>query len=175
MYKCESCGAIFEEPADRKEQVGYEPYDVETFGVCPECGSEDFYEVVQCEECGDWFSPEETLTEYFCKECEEKLVQNEISNSKFTGLIGLCDELEVTQSVEINAFFAHVFTKEDIENALHELFFEMPQSYRELAVESYVENDRGQFLDDLHEIREKRKKEETHFGLALSDSTTCSF
>ena len=50
MWKCESCGAEFDEPVTRREDHGYDteighiPY-WEYEDLCPECGDDDIKEV----------------------------------------------------------------------------------------------------------------------------------
>lgn len=52
MYKCNDCGAIFDEPKEVQECMGEfwgaPAYD--TFTYCPHCGSDDFEEYDEDEE-----------------------------------------------------------------------------------------------------------------------------
>ena len=52
MYKCNDCEAEFEYPAVEKEYMGMcgEQPAYQEFGYCPECGSDDFYEVYDYDE-----------------------------------------------------------------------------------------------------------------------------
>jgi hypothetical protein len=61
MYKCSSCGEVFEEPNAIKEDWG------ETFYVCPYCNG-DYEEVHQCKECDEWHTEEE-LYDGWCEKC----------------------------------------------------------------------------------------------------------
>lgn len=47
MYKCNDCGAMFDEPATYRECVGefWGTPAFEEFGSCPVCESEDYEEV----------------------------------------------------------------------------------------------------------------------------------
>ncbi len=81
MYKCLSCGGIFEEPKKAVEHYsganlpdgGY----TEAHYDCPYCGSDDYKEVITCAECGEeYFAECKTLyvhfknnNEYVCDDC----------------------------------------------------------------------------------------------------------
>ena len=68
MYKCNVCDAEFTEPKDEKER--HNELDGEWFeeyGVCPECGKNNFEEVKGCG-CGEAYIK---LTDEFCNECYE--------------------------------------------------------------------------------------------------------
>lgn len=58
MFICLDCGAGFTagEMDKRIERVSDEfGFHYEEWGVCPECGSEDFEEATECDECGkEW-------------------------------------------------------------------------------------------------------------------------
>ena len=71
MYRCESCGNLFEEG---EQAVWYENQGechgvtaMERFSGCPIC-HEDYEEVHQCKECGDWHSEDE-LYDGWCEKC----------------------------------------------------------------------------------------------------------
>jgi predicted amidophosphoribosyltransferase len=71
MYKCSSCGEIFEEPEIVSEKVGeigcqsaYQDYE-----VCPNCGEDGYFEEIhQCEMCGEYAD----LEDGFCEDCIDK-------------------------------------------------------------------------------------------------------
>ena len=63
MFKCRDCENTFREP---REIVG--GYVGERLAECPYCGRTDFDEAEQCEECGEWFLPEEINSGY-CNKC----------------------------------------------------------------------------------------------------------
>lgn len=48
MYKCECCGAVFDEPVH--EDAGYFMYNHMVHDVCPECGNDEFEEMEEEEE-----------------------------------------------------------------------------------------------------------------------------
>ena len=71
MYRCCECGNLFEEG---EQAVWYENQGechgvtaMERFSGCPIC-HEDYEEVHQCKECGDWHSEDE-LYEGWCEKC----------------------------------------------------------------------------------------------------------
>lgn len=62
MYRCENCGALFEEPYEYEEKdVGYHGFQ------CPYCFDNYFDEVKECKLCGEYAS---YLTiDGFCNAC----------------------------------------------------------------------------------------------------------
>ena len=69
MYRCESCGNLFEEgeQAVWEERHGLDTPPYEKWSGCPICKS-SYEEVHQCKECGDWQSEDE-LYEGWCEKC----------------------------------------------------------------------------------------------------------
>ena len=56
MYICNKCKEVFDETHMRSEVV-FESDGYQKWGYvdeCPECGSEDFEEAVDCDLCGEW-------------------------------------------------------------------------------------------------------------------------
>lgn len=74
MYKCLDCGHVFETPDEFRENHGDPGKGYESFGVCPECGSDDYEEVKQCSECGEWFSTDELYSCGCCEDCLQDLM-----------------------------------------------------------------------------------------------------
>ena len=71
MYRCVNCGNLFEEG---EQAVWYENQGechgvtaMERFSGCPLC-HDDYEEVHQCKECGEWHSEDE-LYEGWCEKC----------------------------------------------------------------------------------------------------------
>lgn len=71
MYRCESCGHLFEEG---EQAVWYENQGechgvtaMEKFSGCPMCNG-DYEEVHQCKKCGYWHTEDE-LYEGWCEKC----------------------------------------------------------------------------------------------------------
>ena len=71
MYRCESCGHLFEEgeQAVWEERHGLDAPPYEKWNGCPICKG-DYEEVHQCQKCGDWHSEDE-LIEGICGGCLE--------------------------------------------------------------------------------------------------------
>ena len=71
MYKCISCGHIFDEGEQKTIQENH-PYGDTTapeyFSVCPCCGC-DFEKTKRCEKCGGEFLEDELFCGYYCKKC----------------------------------------------------------------------------------------------------------
>lgn len=61
MYKCTSCGHIFEEGEQKTytERHGLDTLPYEKYEGCPSCGSSDFEEVENCEICGELHTTDE--------------------------------------------------------------------------------------------------------------------
>ena len=69
MYRCESCGHLFEEgeQAVWEERHGLDTPPYEQWSGCPICKG-GYEEVRQCKECGDWHTENE-LYEGWCEKC----------------------------------------------------------------------------------------------------------
>lgn len=69
MYKCHSCGEVFEYADTYKERHPYGmSYAEETIYICPYCKDASVDEAYMCEECGEWFLREE-LDDGLCEDC----------------------------------------------------------------------------------------------------------
>lgn len=81
MYKCESCGHLFEEgeQAVWEERQGLDTPPYEKWDGCPICKG-GYEEVHQCKECGDWHSDDE-LIEGICGGCLEDSISCETAVS----------------------------------------------------------------------------------------------
>lgn len=78
MYYCKDCGEVFSEP-ETKTETWYEevwgamqPFS-ETICKCPHCGSEDIDDAVSCDNCGEYFNPNDLDENCYCKACAEEL------------------------------------------------------------------------------------------------------
>ena len=69
MYRCESCGHLFEEgeQAVWEERHGLDTPPYEQWSGCPLCRG-GYEEVHQCKECGDWHTDDE-LYSGWCEKC----------------------------------------------------------------------------------------------------------
>lgn len=67
MYKCNSCGQLFEEPKSNTETHGFTDGMCEHLNVCPCCGG-DYSEAEKCKKCGEWHFEDE-LFSGLCADC----------------------------------------------------------------------------------------------------------
>lgn len=73
MFVCNDCSGVFQEPAQRTETawVWGRPEEC-VWSVCPECGSDDFSEGVECGICGglvSYLAAERADSGYVCAVC----------------------------------------------------------------------------------------------------------
>lgn len=78
MYYCQNCGAEFELPERRREDVGeyMGRTAYEDFYVCPSCGSDDVDEMMKCEICEEYVPAHKMaagVTRDVCEECCREL------------------------------------------------------------------------------------------------------
>ena len=73
-YYCKDCGAVLspDELKDEKQPYGEGcGYDLwEYVSHCPECGSTDLTEAVQCPVCGEWHDPDDGE---LCPDCKKDI------------------------------------------------------------------------------------------------------
>ena len=68
MFKCNECGAVFDEPRIFGEERPYgNGSATESFAECPRCHS-GFEEAYPCKDCGEYFTKDE-LHSFYCTEC----------------------------------------------------------------------------------------------------------
>ena len=69
MFRCESCGHLFEEgeQATWEERHGLDSPPYEKWSGCPVCRG-GYEEVHQCKECGGWHTDDE-LYDGLCEKC----------------------------------------------------------------------------------------------------------
>lgn len=79
-YYCENCKELFPDydvECKTEEDVHWwlddKPSQTFYFYYCPYCHSEDIAEAPTCEECGDWFLPDELDDDGLCANCREEL------------------------------------------------------------------------------------------------------
>ncbi|MDE6148596.1 MAG: hypothetical protein K2F81_00660 [Ruminococcus sp.] len=71
MYKCENCGAVFNDSV-------YKVVYGDEIAVCPKCEQEDFDEASQCEICGEWCTERELeLCEDSIAKCHDCMTEGE--------------------------------------------------------------------------------------------------
>jgi hypothetical protein len=94
MYKCESCGHLFEEGEEKRwtEMHGFEGGNGENWSGCPICG-ESYEEIEPCKICGSY---DRKAEEDFCEECKidvQKRFQTFVKNEFTTEERELLNEL----------------------------------------------------------------------------------
>ena len=75
MYRCDDCYAEFETPKLIKDSESGD------FHVCPHCGKSDYYEIIECSECGCGFNLVGMFTHY-CPNCGAKMDKKQNANAK---------------------------------------------------------------------------------------------
>ena len=72
MYKCDHCGRLFDE-----NEVAHRLSRVEGWShSCPHCGTEEFYEVARCNECGEYTDTDELLiNDGLCDSCGQQALK----------------------------------------------------------------------------------------------------
>ncbi len=90
MYKCNSCGLVFEEPKNHAESHGFVDGICENIEICPNCGG-DFSDAVQCECCQEWFSDDDLIYGY-CTNCLDNLASEEDTAVEFINKMNLMPE-----------------------------------------------------------------------------------
>lgn len=115
MYKCEKCGAFFDEPEFdtaweyRGECWGQPSFERVSDLKCPECGTlEMVVEAEVCELCGEPYLWDETESQ-ICPNC-----MMSHSNIDFCYKAGA----ECADDIELNGFLLSMFSKEKIEEIL---------------------------------------------------------
>lgn len=105
-FKCCECGHVFEPDEARKHRY----IGGETESFCPLCDNDEFDDVAQCDDCGEWFEPNELYGgagDLYCESCLEKKADRETAF-----------HIGRDNPTEINGFFEQFFTAEEIEAIL---------------------------------------------------------
>lgn len=141
-YKCLDCGTVFdaENAHTYSESRSYWGMPCsEEFMECPNCKSDCFEETHSCELCGAEFLQDE-LYGGVCKGC--------IDDYKFD--IDACIDIGQTekQTIEINSFFASMFTADQIDSLL---LRELKSAHSIMKVDCtpFIENDLSWFGERL--------------------------
>lgn len=86
MYICVDCKEVFSEPAEIEEDFGWDTEygrnsAMQSFWVCPCCGSDCLEEAGECIECGNYFSKDNLhITddcEYICLDCYNEMEEEQ--------------------------------------------------------------------------------------------------
>lgn len=148
--KCSRCGTVVRECEleTHSQRIGYygdQPISESLYDYECSCGG-GFEYATQCGVCGEYF-----VDDFFCLSACEDCIDKELSN-----VGNLLEQGEESKTlVEINGFLASVFSEEQINEILLNVFEGADKiKQRELAREFY-ESDRTAFADFMCE-RKKR-------------------
>ena len=84
MFRCNDCGAVFEEPYEYREP------DVNYYADwCPECHSDDITEVKECAICGELVPFYDLTIDGYCPACVEKAAH------RFDNFLESCEPYEL--------------------------------------------------------------------------------
>lgn len=82
MYICDDCGMTFDEYESGEYRETYGEGVMRgtvSYMCCPSCGSDNIEEAEKCTCCGEYFSPDNLVTDFdgnnVCHECKEWLIQ----------------------------------------------------------------------------------------------------
>lgn len=135
MFKCASCGHVFEEGTQDKwtEPSG------EQWEGCPSCGG-CFEEAKQCSHCDEWFFEDDELFDGLCEKCIYDHAD-----------IDTCFEIgnECRTEIGINGFLYSMFNVEQIEEILIRELKEANPSESQIA--HFIEEDKDWFAEQLKE------------------------
>lgn len=84
MQICCNCGEVFDDDRivqTRDRETGWHDY------VCTYCGSDEIYEAVQCEICGEWVAEDE-IESGFCLECLHNEITYEVAKAYMLTHVG---------------------------------------------------------------------------------------
>ena len=117
MYRCENCGHLFEEG---EQAVWYENQGechgvtaIERFSGCPLC-HDDYEEVHQCKECGDWHTENE-LYDGWCEKCLRETINYDTffeyceanKDEQYLDIFVMCDMLNCDEAPEFPSYEFH--------------------------------------------------------------------
>lgn len=144
-FQCLDCDSVFEEceisrvEESRGEYCGALCF--ETVPRCPYCNGE-YEKLFQCEMCGEWHFEEDV----FSGVCENCIEAHE-HDYKTCEKIGRNEK----KPVEINCFFASVFSVEEIEEILHNALKEHGK-HGYVSCEKFISADKEWFAEKLLEV-----------------------
>lgn len=147
MYKCETCGAVFESPDAVSERIG-EYGGMPAYRdvcICPQCHCDEFEEARKCEICGEWKSEDEMECDV-CYDCMDK------HKYDFDYCENLCGD--ETEAVQINSLYASLLTPRQIDVILRR---ELKQAneIQPLDCTEFIDSDRSWFADRMIEKEAK--------------------
>lgn len=145
MFKCNDCDCVFECPDGIEEKVGeycgqpaYEMQD-----VCPNCGSHDIDEAIQCDVCGEWFS---------CDEMEGSVCENCLYEYRyrFHDCKNICGDCK--SPVMINDLAVSLLT----EDAINEILIkelERANVFSPIDCKEFIDSDKEWFGEKIKEMK----------------------
>lgn len=141
MYKCTSCGHIFEEGEQKTytERHGLDTPPYEKYEGCPSCGSSDFEEVENCEICGE-LHPIDELHGGVCDDCIDKCRYD------FKKCVKIGEREK--EPIKINSFLAYMFDADEIESILYQHLKNMSTSFG-VDCSDYIDSDKDWFGEEL--------------------------
>ena len=137
-FKCLGCGHVF--TMDDAKKRRYCDGDVDI--LCPICENDEYEEVEQCVDCGEWFDPADlygSSDECRCEDCLERAA-------------GIETALEYGEEnpMEINGFFEQFFSPVQIAEILYEKVAQLyPDEVQRVEAISFCKNDMCDFADWL--------------------------
>lgn len=105
-FKCLGCGHVYASYDAKRRRYSDGTVD----RLCPICDNDEYEEVEQCVDCGEWFDPAElygSFGECRCEDCLERAVD-----------IDTALEYGEETPMEINGLFEYIFTPEQIKQIL---------------------------------------------------------
>lgn len=137
---CLQCGHTFgpEEIVEKYYDRATGTYDREE---CPNCGSEEIEEGMECCVCGE-VHREENMIGQVCNDCLNKSVT--FANALRYGK-------ERKESVEIHGFLKWIYNAEEIESILLKNLQEASTEWRKRMTEEYLTDDKYDFADFIFE------------------------
>lgn len=146
-YICADCGAVFDE-YDAGCNV-YRQYndgvcvDKAEYCACPNCGSEDLCDAVECAICGEWYAGCELIGDV-CKECLEAAATSE-NAWRYSKEEGKMTKIMVS----VPDIVADNFERREIAAMIHKAFCELKNDAR---IAEYCMLDKESFADFCRDI-----------------------
>ena len=153
MFKCKSCGHIFEEGEqyewEERHGLGTPPY--EKFSGCPICHRE-YEEAQYCKICGEPYTHDE-LMNGICDECITE------RGKDFETVSDITLKCKVKEYVKIDSLICALLPQEEIEDILYEYLMKNETAIDKDTVLDFVNYDRSWFAEKLSKkIDEERGK-----------------
>jgi len=134
--KCTRCGQI-NSAEDMKIDYVDGGYYGEPHMSCSCCGHDDWDEVFQCADCGEWFTEDE-MVEDLCRDCFDK-------NATVENVTEYGEEYK--EDVEINGLYAYAFTPAQINSILAREFAALNGAAQKKAAAEIVSDDPYNFRE----------------------------